>query len=214
MKKAILMTRLDLLTTKSSMGANISLLVPVLLLAYLNSPSWVIYMTCGWFAALTSVNIFALEEKSNLRQLYGTLPIGWRNVVLGRYLYFLLLYVSFLIIVVPLYSILLLVNERALELDLINGLCASLVLFSVIISMQLPIYFKLGHSKGRYWSLVPFIGALVAVMVFFYFFPLENVIGFSRRNTVYFIIGGFLLAAGLLFSSYRLSARFYRKSGM
>lgn len=72
-------------------------------------------------------------------------------------------------IVVPLYSILLLVNERALELDLINGLCASLVLFSVIISMQLPIYFKLGHSKGRYWSLVPFIGALVAVMVFFIF---------------------------------------------
>jgi len=166
---------------------------------------------------------FALGEKSGIDTLYTTLSLSRKTVVSGRYLFALILnlYVvllSYLLAAVGTVAI------RASDFKevAVEMLFTSLVLaaiFIVVQSMQLPVYFKLGYSKAKFFSMIPF----VLMMVFFSLFATMSESEFSKRisgqvlgffdtlNSGLFIVCVVSALALVVFVSYRLSLSFYRK---
>ena len=77
-----------------------------------------------------------------------------------------------------------------------TALCVSLLAFTLIAGVQLPVYFRLGYSRAKIWCLVPFLAVmLVVVLPAFSQRVLAAVTVISRHHT--FLWAG-CLAASLL----------------
>ncbi len=111
---------------------------------------------------------FMLYDKNNLSKLYGILPLGKNEVVIGRYLYALAFgLANSLASSLLAFIISLAVNSRMSRLEFLIFACASLAYFCLYIAIQFPIYFKFSFSKVYALSNVPFyLAALAAYYLF------------------------------------------------
>lgn len=107
--------------------------------------------------------IFWLYEKNNLSKLYGILPLGKNEVVIGRYLYALAFGSANCIAASILaYIISWIVNSRMSQLEFLTFACASFVYFCLYIAVEFPIYFGFTLTKVYIFSNVPLYLAVVA----------------------------------------------------
>ncbi len=102
---------------------------------------------------------FAIGEKSNMDALYVTLSVNRNTVVLGRYLFALALNVAAMAFAFILGTISVLA-KRAFGLEIASndsGVAILLVsaVFIFIQAVQLPLCFKLGYSKAKFFTLIP-----------------------------------------------------------
>ncbi len=162
---------------------------------------------------------FALSEKSNLDALCSTLSVRRKTVVQGRYLFALLLNVCGVLFALGLAAVGLAVARLAgfapagSSGDLSSVLLLSAV-FLLVQAIQLPVYFKLGYTKAKALSLVPFVAIMAGYMAIL---ALGNhsmgMAAFFAKITgsglaVPLLVLGLALA---LLLSYRLSVAFYQK---
>lgn len=171
-------------------------------------------------ATLFSGYPFALSEKNNLDSLYTTLAVERKTVVQGRYIFTLLLNLCAVLFSFILATVgLLIAKGFGFSLGangegyVVTVLILS-ALFLCVQSIQLPVYFKLGYTKARVLSIVPFAVLMAGYMAFM---TLSNI------NTQLASFLGTLLGSGMVipllvavvsvivFGSYRLSVLFYRK---
>jgi len=161
---------------------------------------------------------FIVGEKSNMDALYVTLAVGKKTVVLGRYLFTLLFNICF-VLAASLVSMLVVLAYTAFGQGspaAVSGgvLLVMPLLFMAMQAIQLPLYFKLGYTKAKFVSMVPFFALMVGYFAFTGYLggiagvdeALANV--FADAST-YFIVGVVFLA--VVFVSYRLSLVFYRR---
>jgi hypothetical protein len=210
---------------------------------YLTVKNMLIYAAVALFLTITSENAasgmgvglmlstlfvgypFAVGEKSNMDALYITLSVDRKSVVLGRYVYTLTLNLCAVLLATILAAAGTFIAKSFGFSTGVGSPLASIVtlsaLFIIIQSIQLPLFFKFGYTKAKFFSIVPYIAMMVGYMAIM---MLPNIIeqpfadsGFAKLLTVAFenaAISVVLVAAGMIlivFVSYKLSSVFYRK---
>ena len=163
---------------------------------------------------------FAVGEKSNMDALYATLSLNRKTVVTGRYLFaFAFNLCAVLFSVVFAIAGILVSGAAGLtmgkgEILLVGILLAAI--FIIIQAIQLPFFFKMGYTKAKFLSLVPFVAIMTGYMVFMTASKDNGIVnqieGFLIRLTSGALVGLAVLALFFIcFLSYRLSLSFYKK---
>lgn len=100
---------------------------------------------------------FSTYEKNNLSKLYGILPLGKSDTVVGRYLFALLWGGANGIVAAALALVLSrVVNGRVDSLTMNAVLLVASLYFCLMISILFPLYFRFPFSKVYIYSNVPF----------------------------------------------------------
>lgn len=211
MTDSIKFTKLDIFTMKSYFNMNLVLLAVIMLFSYMGSSTLTLYITCSWFVALMISNIFAIEEKNNLSRLYGTLSIKLKDIVLGRYIFILLNFVLTVFLITVLSIIVLFFKSKPIDVqEIILGISTSFLIFSAIVGVQIPIFFKMGYLKARFWSLIPYIIVLTLVLMTSLIDKISFVIDFIIGNQCIFSILGLISSFIILVVSYKISFLLYK----
>ena len=107
---------------------------------------------------------FAIAEKNSTDKLYATLSLKRKNVVIGRYVFVMLAVLAGMLIV--LCESMLLSAFFRLDMavnELLFTLCVLGFIISATVSIQYPLFFKLGYTKAKVFTYLPLI--LVAVLI-------------------------------------------------
>ncbi|MCC0696288.1 ABC-2 transporter permease [Clostridioides sp. ES-S-0048-02] len=211
MTDSIKFTKLDIFTMKSYFNMNLVLLAVIMLFSYMGSSTLTLYITCSWFVALMISNIFAIEEKNNLSRLYATLSIKLKDIVFGRYIFILLNFVLTVFLITVLSIIVLFLKSEPIDIqEIILGISTSFLIFSAIVGVQIPIFFKMGYLKARFWSLIPYIIVLTLVLMTSLIDKISFVIDFIIGNQGIFSILGLISSFIILVVSYKISFLLYK----
>ena len=217
--KALRFVRLDFITIKAHLTIR-NLIMFAVVAIFMATTSEGSYASIGFimmFASIYGSYPFAIGEKNNMDTLYITLSIGPGIVVLGRYLYVLATSVcagAFAFAFAFLTSVVLQKSFFAIETLIATAIV--IFAFSVIQAFQLPIFFRLGYAKARFFAYLPLIGLPFALVL------VNGILGnsisfewaagmfawFSENPLVFALLclGAWL---GVAVVSYRLSLRFY-----
>lgn len=114
---------------------------------------------------LTMSYPFTISEKNGLDILYGTLSLSRRTMVLGRYLFVLALEVlCVLMVFVCAFSLSKVVGIPFVFAEMAMSLCLLSGIFSMVVAVQYPIYFKYGYTKARFLAMAPLLLVFFAVI--------------------------------------------------
>lgn len=209
----IKMTKLDFITMKSQFWAYVSLLLIMVLFWMMGSSVIILCVSASLFVALFSYTIFSLQEKNKLDRLYGSVSVTVKDIVLGRYIFAFLNFLLSLLAIIVLYLVTALFQNEVLQInDIAIGVSLALLFFSVVTGVQMPMFFKMGYTKAKIWSLVPFVAATILIILARpLLYSLSGIIKFVLSNQSILIIGCILASCIILFVSYRVSVVAYRK---
>ena len=221
MNKAISFVRLDFITIKPYLTIkNLCLFagVALIMLVVNNSASGAIGLLMS-FAALFSSYPFAIGEKSNMDVLYTTLSINRNTVVLGRYLFALILdLLAGLFTFIFSFAVLTILQKSFGGTEAMVTILVLFLLFSVIQAVQLPIYFKLNYTKAKFVAYIPFIVLPLAIMAgsrfFNDLFSLDQIAGLfasAAANPLTAVLLCLAIWVGIIATSYRVSVALYQK---
>ena len=219
MGNSLKMARLDFFVMKSQLFTFLSLAPILLMFGLMGASAALMGIHAAWYTALlVACNIFAIQEKNGLDRLYGSVALKLEDIVLGRYVFMLLLYFASFIVAMAMHCGFALYRSHApAAIDILLGLGISFLAFSTIVSMQTPLYFKMGFIKGRAWSMLPFFALMLMLLVPIapHFVPaLSSWTGAIERvqgNPPLLICLGLSAGCAMLLASYRLSVAAYRK---
>lgn len=118
------------------------------------------------FIAMTTGYTFSIVEKNAMERLYGILPIRKSDLVVGRYIFIIIMGLTALIfslIVHPVILTFLGVPISAAEFA--GAATIGIFLFALYTVFQLPGYYKLGSIKGRVFMYIPVAGFLATLLL-------------------------------------------------
>jgi hypothetical protein len=225
MNKIKSFVRLDFVTVKPYFTIK-NLLIYVAIAVYMAIMSKNISSSIGVGMMLATMFVsypFTLAEKNNMDALYVTLGVDRKTVVKGRYVFALLLNLC-AVVFVSAFSLTALgfINSLGNVEELWGTLGATLALsavFLVVQATQIPMYFKLGYTKAKFMSILPFF----MIMAFVGYLVMSGQQGdgmpdwaitfFQNLVEDLWAIGVVAVAflAAVVFVSYKLSLAFYRK---
>ncbi len=114
----------------------------------------------GWF--------FSVYEKDHLNHLYGILPIGRTQVVIGRYLYALIFaVVNEIAAGILTYVFAFLIYKNLTWLEFSVCLSVGFAYYCFVISIVYPLYIRFGYSKVYIVSNLPLYLVFVGGMLLF-----------------------------------------------
>ena len=214
--------RLDFVTVKPYFTGK-NLLVYAAVAVFLTTTSGNIASGLGVGAMLGTMFAsypFAVGEKCNMDALYATLSVDRKTVVLGRYVFAMLFNVLAILCSVILASAGLLISQTTRSADSAGDTLLAIVLiaalFAVIQAIQLPIYFRYGYSKAKFFSMMPFAAIMVSYTMFTIIGKDSGLSG--KVNEIFSGLNGGGLIALIVFIvflallvSYSLSLSFYQK---
>lgn len=113
------------------------------------------------FVAITASYPFSIAEKNSMERLYGILPVRKSSLVIGRYVYVILLGLTTLILSLIAHSFVLrMMGETIHMIDIAAASVMGIFLFTFFTVFQLPGFYKYGTIKGRIFIYVPVVGLL------------------------------------------------------
>lgn len=205
-------TKLDFFIMKSQGISYLSLVAVILLLGLMGSSISVLCITGAWFIALMATNIFAIQEKNHLDRLYGSVCVNLNEVVLGRYIFVFMNYFAVMFTIIILYLGFVLHRKTTFNVpDIMLGLGLSFLVFSTITGIQIPIFFKMGYTKAKLWSFIPFAVVMLLVVLPAFVSVLSGVLEFAQSHKGVFIFFCIVVSCIIQFFSYRIAVIFYRK---
>jgi hypothetical protein len=166
---------------------------------------------------------FSLGEKCNMDTLYTTLSVSRKNVVAGRYIFSFVLDLCCVLatFVLSTFSVFAsrLLGSREMPSDTPAATLVLCAIFLVVQVIQLPLFFKFGYSKAKFFTLVPFAALSAAYLgiintmnhndsISGYVSTLTIYIEKNRIFTVTLSVAAICL---ILYGSYQVSLKFYRK---
>jgi hypothetical protein len=187
----------------------------ILIAVLAQKTGWAIVTVMAISAPFVGSN-FYLYEKNNLSKLYGILPLGKNEVVIGKYLYALAFGIANGIAASILaYIISWIVNSRMSQLEFLTYAFAPFAYFCLYVAVLFPIYFEFPYSKVYIIANLPF----PAVVSFAYllrkddlFQQLQQVILYFTANPNRIWVAGLGLGLLLLLVSCPLSILIHQKS--
>ena len=95
--------------------------------------------------------------------------------------------------------------------DIILGLGLSFLVFSTITGIQMPLFFKMGYTKAKLWSVIPFAVVMLLVVLPSFVSALSGVLDFAQSHKELFAFACILTSCIIQFVSYHIAVIFYRK---
>ena len=118
------------------------------------------------FMAMTTGYTFSITEKNAMERLYGILPIRKSDMVIGRYIFIIIMGLTALIFSLIAHPVILtILGESISKSDLIIAAATGIFLFAHYTVFQLPGYYKLGSIKGRVFMYIPVAGFLITLLL-------------------------------------------------
>lgn len=175
------------------------------------SPVVMLSMTLT-FAVIFSSNPFLLGENSGIDALYKIFSIDSKKVVIGRYILAGLIFIVASLLGFSIYTIVSLIKNMPIGLDMLMYLGMNFVLFGIIISFQYPMFFKSGYTKAKiFWFLPILIIGILGMLVGYFIKDFGPIINFLLENQRMIIVELFILVALFLAISIILSIKFYKQ---
>jgi ABC-2 type transport system permease protein len=108
---------------------------------------------------------FSIGDKNGLDTLYGTLAISKKTVVTGRYMFAVTLEMICAALSIILSWVLsFIIKTDYIITDELFTLCLLSFIFSLIVAIQYPIYFKYGYNKAKVVALVPLLIIFILIV--------------------------------------------------
>lgn len=117
------------------------------------------------YIAMTTGYTFTITEKNSMDRLYGILPVRKSELVIGRYIFVLIIGVlSMFISLIAQMLILNAMGEVVGMFDIITAAVTGMFLYTLYTVFQIPGYYKFGYIKGRVFMYIPAVGLLVTML--------------------------------------------------
>lgn len=118
------------------------------------------------FIAMTTGYTFSVTEKNSMERLYGILPIRKSDMVIGRYIFIMIMGITALIFSLAVHPVILtILGESISVFEHISAAVIGIFLFALYTVFQLPGYYKLGSIKGRVFMYIPVAGFLATLFL-------------------------------------------------
>lgn len=118
------------------------------------------------FIAMTTGYTFSITEKNSMERLYGILPIRKSDMVIGRYIFIIIMGLTALIFSLVSHPIILTILGETISIfDYISAAVIGIFLFALYTVFQLPGYYKFGSIKGRVFMYIPVAGFLITLLL-------------------------------------------------
>ena len=164
------------------------------------------------FAVMFSTTPFLLGENSGIDALYKIFSIDSKKVVIGRYILAGLIFIVASLLGFSIYTIVSLIKNIPLDLDMLMYLGTNFVLFGIIISFQYPMFFKSGYTKAKTFGYLPIlIIGILGMLVGYFIKDFRPILNFVLENQRMLIIGICILLVLFLTISIKLFINFYKK---
>ena len=212
MNGAFRIAKLDFFTMKSQAVLYVIMVLIVSMFSIMDSSIIVSFITGAWFTALMASNIFVIQEKNNLNRLYGSVSVELKDIVLGRYIFAFSNYAIYLVTVIVVSLIVSLFRDMFIDVsNILLGFSLSLLIFSIITGIQMPLFFKLGYTKAKIWAVVPFLVVMLLVIIPSFITVLSTFIQSVMSNRSMIIAVGIVASCVIQLISYKIAVIAYRK---
>lgn len=212
MSYSVKMAKLDFYTLKSQFGNYAALVFAIAMFCFIGSSITILSITAAWFVALLMTNVFVAQEKNNLERLYASLSLDLKNIICGRYIFIFANYIAAIVM-----SIIIgvcashLRNVTVSFMEIVTAACVSILIFSMIIGVQIPIYFRYGYTKAKVRCLIPFVLVLGLVVLPSFMEGFSSVIEVLTQNQAAMNVVCLLFSGAIFLVSYRASISCYKK---
>lgn len=212
MNGAFRIAKLDFFTMKSQAVLYAIMVLIIVMFSIMDSSIIVSFITGAWFTALMASNIFVIQEKNNLNRLYGSVSVELKDIVLGRYIFAFSNYVISLVTVIAVSLIVSLFRDMFIDVsNILLGFSLSLLIYSIIAGIQMPLFFKLGYTKAKIWAVVPFLVVMLLVIIPSFITVLSTFIQSVMSNQSMIIAVGIVASCVIQLISYKIAVIAYRK---
>lgn len=221
MNKVLPFIRLDFITIKPYLTLKNLLIfsVAALIMTISSGASVSAIAILMVYAALYVSCPFAVGEQNGIDALYITLSIKRSTVVLGRYVFALVVDVcAGLFAYVFSFAVLTIMQKEFNALESLVVVVVMLLLYSIMQAFQLPIYFKLGYAKAKVLAYLPFIALGLAGALFFNLMgdkiPSQQITDFFSwlaANPFMAALLGIIVWFGIMLISYKTACLYYSK---
>ena len=118
------------------------------------------------FIAMTTGYTFSITEKNSMERLYGILPIRKSDMVIGRYIFIIIMGLIALIFSLVAHPVILTILGETISIfDYISAAVIGIFLFALYTVFQLPGYYRFGSIKGRVFMYIPVAGFLITLLL-------------------------------------------------
>jgi ABC-2 type transport system permease protein len=203
MNRILNATKLDFYAGKSVLRMTaILLLIGIVIGVVSKGPMYTMIFTMV-FAVTSCGSIFPTHERSHSDKLYGILPLKKAEMIMGRYLYALIIGAVYTVTS----GILGIVMSRIMNVSLDSftfwsTLMLAFIYFSFAVGVSYPIYLKFSFAKAYVFTMLPMY--VIAVLILFltkktnFISNLGQVIRFFTDNQAIIPILGILIGLSLL----------------
>ena len=166
MNRILSATKLDFYASKSMLKL-ISLLVllGVVIGVVTHGPDYMM-MFIMVFGVTSSGSVFSMYEKSHSDKLFGVLPLKKSDMVLGRYLYALIIGVCYIVVGAILgLAMSLVMDGRVNALSYWATLAVAFCYYSFATGVAYPVYYKFTFAKAYIFTMIPMYVIVVAYLI-------------------------------------------------
>lgn len=118
-------------------------------------------------ALVTSLMVsapFLGDERGRLDTLYGVLPITRRTIVIGRVLSILVYFLIAAVVATVVTLIVALVRGQSVPIEfMLIAHAAALAFVGIALALQVPVFFRVGYSRGRFMAYAPAFLTVAAI---------------------------------------------------
>ncbi len=221
MNRALSFAKLDYITIKPYLTLKnlflFSIVALFMMITWKNTVSAIAMLMV--YSSLYVSYPFAVGDKNGIDALYTSLSINRITVVNGRYL-FAFIFNACAGILSFIYSILV-SKIMKYDFNLFETVLSTLALFfvfSIVQAIQLPLYFKLGYTKAKFYSYIPFLGLPLIALVLSNFLKdkisinqIADISTWVEANQYITLLIGVIFWLILMIISLQVSQVFYKK---
>lgn len=164
------------------------------------------------FSIVYSSYPFLIGEEAGIDSLYRIFGIRSEKVVIGRYVFALVLFIFALLISIVFSTIFSFFVETADIREFLATSLAYLLVYLIFISLKYPLYFKFGYKKAKSISALTFVLiGLLSFLVMALKDSLNDLFLFMENNIFMTLLISLLLVLLIVFISIKVSQKFYKK---
>lgn len=164
------------------------------------------------FSIVYSSYPFLIGEEAGIDSLYRIFGIKSEKVVLGRYVFALVLFIFALLISIVFSIIFSFFVETADIREFLATSLAYLLVYLIFISLKYPLYFKFGYKKAKSISALTFVLiGLLSFLVMALKDSLNDLFLFMENNIFMTLLISLLLVLLIVFISIKVSQKLYKK---
>jgi len=171
-------------------------------------------LVIGMFAGGT---IYQIHERNHSGKLFGTLPLKRSDVVLGRYMYGLMMGLFSLLVGGVLIAIFSLtaknITPPVSPFFIVSGLAGGWLFYWLAVSISYPLFIRLEFSKAYMFTMVPYM-ILIIITVYVIFklklAPLMSAFNYLQSHVVAWGVIAFCGGLAMMMISCAISLALYR----